>query len=135
MPVTQHDHVDGNETLLRGVLDRDLKPELDRPVPPDGFSPGSQDTDGISLFRERFTNFRSVSDCLGQKWSIVRVRAQDCIDAGATLTPAPKDSCPPGHVIIPEIRIGLNGAEKMKMKQLRTVLAGLVRAEDIVYRP
>ena len=118
--MNQGDAIDHNEVILRRVPARADYYNSTLPIPliPIAFRPTCDDTDGISLFRERHISREELS-ATGRKppYLIARLKVADVVALGLTITQTPSDDGTPGHVIIPELSLRSYNANKQQSSQ------------------
>jgi hypothetical protein len=134
--VRDDEPVAAGERVLRIVLVSYVDLGLPQPISPQAFRPSSKDTDGLSVFRERFISPRDLAlnspkqgDCF-----IVRLSVADISNLKLTVIPDPQQGSLPGHSLIPELKTGATGKKKEEERELRVELARLAGA-DIVFNP
>jgi hypothetical protein len=112
------------------------KPHLTDPIERTGFTPSTQDTDGLSIHRELFIQPQKLAWC-GRKpgeYLIIRFRASDLrTEFAVTFVPSP-DKTVPGHAVIPELAYTENKKQFEKVKSLARSFAKR-SADHIAYRP
>ncbi len=104
--MSQDEAVDSDESILRRISRHadHYNPSLDLPITPFAFRPRDDDTDGISLFRERMVSTTTLRDSgRNPPYVIARLKASDVFALGLSLAPTPSEEGIPGHVVIPEL--------------------------------
>ena len=127
--------VDGSEFVLRTIpnLPNFIRPDLPQPVTRVAFGPNKNDTDGLSVFREKFISPEDLARVSRQKGNcyVVRLRASDVFALGLTIKPDRSDAIH-GHCLIREITYAERKVEAVKTAVLRLAqLAG----SGIAFRP
>ena len=131
MPKDENDPVSPDERLIRCVLRTHV---LGRRPAPGGFSVNSNDTDGISFYREACgATPKSAIDAkpVPAKWAYVYllaenirgIRVENC-SLILSLSAAP-DGRIPGHCVIPELNFDFSENSYPLFKQFREKLIGI----------
>ncbi len=104
------------------------------PISRQAFSPRRDESEGISLYRERFTSAAQLA-ATGKNGNcyVARLVVSDVVALGLTVIPDVQDGLP-GHVLIPELNSVLQTKEKARCKDLQEELSRL-GGRDIVHRP
>jgi hypothetical protein len=124
------------EYVHRRVLMVDVDENLEMPVAVTGFSPTKDDAGGISVYRAGFVTPEEL-DQAGRRsgeYYVVRLRVGEIRDREMDVIADPMEPLR-GHALIPEIRYGLKGNAKMRLRELRLRLAQLANHHAIVLRP
>lgn len=128
-----------DEFILRRIpnLPDYINLALPMPVARGAFGPSSEDSDGLSIYREKFVSAQEVAEAGNNAagYYVVRLRAQDILNLGLNLLSDPKAGQLPGHTLIPELSIGAKKADRKKYKELTLNLAKLSSSNNIVYSP
>ena len=134
--MNRDDSVDQSESLLRRIpRNADFyDPNLSLPITPHAFRPNHQDSDGISLFREKAISREALSQT-GRKppYIVASLKARDLCDLGFTIIPTLDDSGIPGHVVVPELSWEAYENNKQSLKELTKKLAELASTD--VFEP
>jgi hypothetical protein len=109
----------------------------------DAFKPTRDDTDGLSLQRERELTEAGMGSAAmsaaGRKpgeYFIIRLQAKVYLDLGLRIVPDQSEGDLPGHVVIPELSLDAYNGNKVAMKDVQEQLIRLASAaEAIVLRP
>jgi hypothetical protein len=97
--------VKDDENLLRLVIKDWYKPKGEACFGRIAFQPNNQDTDGISLYRERFVSPAKVAASRPKRkgaFYVVQLKAGELRARGLTLRPVIGEL--PGHVVIPQLK-------------------------------
>lgn len=90
-----------NEWVLRAIpnVEHFYKPPILRVA----FEPNRNDTDGLSVFREGFTNAAEVARSLPKRgdYYVVRLSVRELSELALTVTPSPLPEGPRGHAVTP----------------------------------
>ncbi|RLA52192.1 MAG: hypothetical protein DRR42_08200 [Gammaproteobacteria bacterium] len=137
--LSEDDNILPAELLLRRILNRgeEIDFTLPRPVQGLAFSPNIHDSDGLSLFREKFSSPEDVarSGRNPRGYYVAQIPASEILDLGVTLVPDPQTDTLPGHSLIPELTYS---SSKQYKRELRNKLAQLVNKDPknrIVFHP
>jgi hypothetical protein len=122
------DPVGDDEYVFRRVLAQDVnESNAESPVARTGFRPNAQDVNGISVYREAFVTSNEIDEA-GRKpgeYYIFRLNVRELREViGVDVIPDPMPPLP-GHCLIPEVRHGLKGREKLLCKEVQRKLAVL----------
>lgn len=104
------------------------------PINRSGFEPRSDEEDGLSFYRERYTSIETLAQSgrsPGQSY-ICRFRVADLLALGVQLTSTPGDL--PGHVVLPELSYPALRGDRDRGRILQAELADLAGLA-IVFRP
>jgi hypothetical protein len=135
---TEADPVARDEYLLRRIHYRSYEERPRHQFQRGGFSPSSDDKDGLSVFRALFCSVRELVRAARKpptEYYVVRLRARDLLNAGFTLVPNPQPSpVPPGHTLIPEITCDMPRAERSPREATLTEVANDPQRSQIAWR-
>ncbi len=125
-----------NEWVLRAIpnVEHFYKPPILRVA----FEPNRNDTEGLSVFRERYTAAAEVARSLPKRgdYHVVRLSVRELSELGLTVTPDPLAEGPRGHAIIPELSYPAFRADKRRLKAVQRRYAEMAnRPGAIVYEP
>lgn len=138
-PKAESEPVTDDEFVFRAIpnVRNYYDPSLPQPVVRVAFEPNSQDTDGLSVFREACgVTAAEVAMALPRKGDYYVARLSVAALATKKLTVQAKPLCdqPKGHAVIPELNLATFQANKPKSKVLQRALAVLA-GNCIVYKP
>jgi hypothetical protein len=104
--------------------------KLNPAITPLAFRPNNNDTDGISLFREREVSRADLSKS-GRKppYIVAGLKARDIFDLGLNIVPTDDVEGVPGHVVVPELSIEAYRNNKTRVVEINFKLAMLASAD------
>lgn len=122
------------ERVFRRILKAYYDASLAQPIQRVSFVPNKSDDDGLSLFREAFTSAAEVAakGPNAKGYVVARLLVQDIVGLGLSVVPAPDETQPRGHCLIPELTIEFHKTGKNKAKELEQSLAELA-GRDVIY--
>jgi hypothetical protein len=130
----QNESVSLDEYVLRRIHKSHCNFALDTPITRAAFQPNRHDTQGISVYRERFVTPEALANS-GRKageYYVARLSVATLVSTvGVSVKQDPQDDELPGHCLIPELRLEM---PKEGSKELQRHLAVLASA-SIVYTP
>lgn len=134
--VDEHEPVDDSEYLLRRIHKKDVQVAATIRFPRGSFVPNRHDTNGLSFYRERFISPANLADAGAKRgeYFVVRIAAAAMRALGLTLSPSPDPAQPPGHVLVPELRLERYRTDKANMTLIQIELMKLA-TNGIVVRP
>lgn len=131
----ERDPVSLNEYVLRRIHKNQFDRAQDNPVLRLAFKPAPPDTDGISVFRERFVSPTELANA-GRKpgeYYVARLSVRELKDTLALSVIAdPDENQQPGHALIPELNT--SNALVPWSRELQRELAKLA-SRSIVHEP
>jgi hypothetical protein len=132
--------VGGDEFVLRRIPASFFTPGLPVPVQLLAFRPTERDTDGLSVFRERFTQHPADILCVVEEskrglYYVARLAVRDLSLLSLTVVPMPVPGLP-GHAVIPELSWPnyQNKQNKVRLKDVQLQLA-ILAGRGIVHGP
>ena len=132
--IEQNEPLSLAEYVLRRIHKSHYKAELPVPVVRVAFQPNRKDTQGISVYRERFVTSVVLAKT-GRKsgeYYVARLSVEALVKTiGLSIEPDPQENELPGHCLIPEIRFDTPSRES---KDLQRRLAAMA-SRSIVYMP
>lgn len=127
-----------DEFVLRRIHLVYFDPGLPTPVATGAFRPTSNDTTGLSVFRERFATAADIlADLAAEKrdqYCVARLGVAHLMALGLTVIAEPDAAGPAGHSVIPGLSLQAYHADKLRLKQVLVELAKLA-SQDIVLVP
>ncbi|MCP4764745.1 MAG: hypothetical protein GY875_00575 [Gammaproteobacteria bacterium] len=133
----QNDPIEPGEFILRRVpySKNNLLVDIDSAVPVTAgcFSPTSDDTEGISVFREKFVSGKEVADRYREdkqkECYIIRINVDD-LEGIVTIEQSPSDYLE-GHAHIPE----LNVLDKNQCRAIRPKITKKLTIDNVIHWP
>jgi|ERR1700722_18909119 len=134
----EREAVDLSEFVLRRIHKSQFSASPPSRILRGGFCPNQQDVTGISVYREKDTTAAAVVSAAKRpdECFVVRIPVQSLIALGLSLTPDDDPDGPPGHYVIPELRLS-EYEDKNKKNLLKDKQEELARiaSDNIVHRP
>jgi hypothetical protein len=128
--------ITADEFVLRRIHKSQCNASLVPPILPLGFRPGKEDTDGLSVYREKEISPAQLA-AAGRKpgeYYVVRLSVQALHQLGLTLKTADPADGPPGHAVIPELNQKAYQQDKHRLQDIQLQLA-LLASQAIVHTP
>ena len=133
----QNDPIEPEEFILRRVPYSQntpyINPESEEPISTGCFTPSKDDTDGISVFREKFVSAKKVADRYmegkNKQCYIIRIKAED-LEGIVTIIPSPNEYLD-GHAHIPEIKY----QDNYVYRPIRAKIIKKLTKENVVHWP
>lgn len=140
MPVLDQDEpVAPDEYILRRILNNKDYINLDLPIPVQraAVGPTKRDTDGLSVYREKFVSPREVAESGNNSagYYVVRFNAQDIFDMGLDIIPDKIEDGLQGHSLVPQLSTGEKKSNRKLYVERTLALTKLISTDDIVFSP
>ena len=130
------DSIAADEFLLRRVHQNHVDPGPPIVIGYVGFRPTPEDTQGLSVYREKFITAAEVA-ASGRKageYYVGRLSVAEVTSLGLTVIADEQANGPPGHALIPELSFSAIQRDKRRLREAQVHLAALA-SQAIVQCP